>query len=144
MSCFRPRRLLRSTSSECPNGDNSRIYRADGNAMESSKTAVARAEGRASATRKSLKKTKDLRIGDLVLVKRTQRLMGRADPKGPLAPPNLGPFKIIARITENTYKLDLPRKFSRLHNAFHTGLPADLCHTGAVPAPPPEPCRHPP
>jgi len=34
----------------------------------------------------------------------------------------LKPFKITKRVGENTYQLDLPKQYKRLHNTFHISL----------------------
>ena len=34
----------------------------------------------------------------------------------------LGPFKVVSRIGTNAYKLDLPKKYGRLHHTFHVSL----------------------
>ena len=50
------------------------------------------------------------KVGDEVLVIRSKRLLGRQDPKGPLAPSKSGPFKIVGQITETSFRLKLPPK----------------------------------
>ena len=59
------------------------------------------------------------KVGDEVLVIRSKRLLGRQDPKGPLAPPKSGPFKIIGQITETSFRLKLPPKYKNISDAFH-------------------------
>ena len=34
----------------------------------------------------------------------------------------LGPFKVLARIGQNVYKLKLPKKYRRLHHTFYVSL----------------------
>ena len=54
---------------------------------------------------------------DEVLVIRSKRLLGKQDPKGPLAPPKS--FKIIGQITETSFRLKLPPKYKNISDAFH-------------------------
>nr|GFA94367.1 putative reverse transcriptase domain-containing protein [Tanacetum cinerariifolium] len=39
--------------------------------------------------------------------------------RGKLNPRYVGPFKVLERIGDVAYKLDLPEKLSRVHNTFH-------------------------
>nr|GEZ99808.1 putative reverse transcriptase domain-containing protein [Tanacetum cinerariifolium] len=39
--------------------------------------------------------------------------------RGKLNPRNVGPFKVLERIRDVAYKLDLPEELSRVHNTFH-------------------------
>ncbi|GJQ97506.1 hypothetical protein Tco_0008645 [Tanacetum coccineum] len=39
--------------------------------------------------------------------------------RGKLNPRYVGPFKVIERVGEVAYKLELPKKLSRVHNTFH-------------------------
>jgi hypothetical protein len=45
--------------------------------------------------------------------------MQRFHVKGKLAPRSIGPFKILERHGEMSYKLELPLKMSEVHNVFH-------------------------
>ena len=54
-----------------------------------------------------------------MVVIRSKRLLGKQDPKGPLAPPKSGPFKIIGQITETSFRLKLPPKYKNISDAFH-------------------------
>nr|GFB71632.1 putative reverse transcriptase domain-containing protein [Tanacetum cinerariifolium] len=39
--------------------------------------------------------------------------------RGKLNPRNVGPFKVLERVEDAAYKLDLPEELSRVHNTFH-------------------------
>nr|GFC81810.1 putative reverse transcriptase domain-containing protein [Tanacetum cinerariifolium] len=39
--------------------------------------------------------------------------------RGKLNPRYVGPFKVLERVRDVAYKLDLPEELSRVHNAFH-------------------------
>nr|GFD52930.1 putative reverse transcriptase domain-containing protein [Tanacetum cinerariifolium] len=39
--------------------------------------------------------------------------------RGKLNPRHVGPFKVLERIGDVAYKLDLPEELRRVHNAFH-------------------------
>ena len=54
-----------------------------------------------------------------MVVIRSKRLLGKQDPKGPLAPPKSGPFKIIGQITKTSFRLKLPPKYKNISDAFH-------------------------
>nr|GFB09342.1 putative reverse transcriptase domain-containing protein [Tanacetum cinerariifolium] len=43
----------------------------------------------------------------------------RFDKRGKLNPKYVGPFKVLERVGDIAYKLDLPEELSRVHNTFH-------------------------
>jgi hypothetical protein len=59
-------------------------------------------------------------IGDMVMLSSRNIRTLRASAK--LADQNIGPFKVLRRIGQNAYQLDLPRKYGRLHHTFHVSL----------------------
>nr|GFC21765.1 retrotransposon protein, putative, Ty3-gypsy subclass [Tanacetum cinerariifolium] len=44
---------------------------------------------------------------------------GLEDKRGKLNPRYVGPFKVLERVGDVAYKLDLPEELSRVHNTFH-------------------------
>ncbi|KAD4586487.1 hypothetical protein E3N88_24088 [Mikania micrantha] len=47
------------------------------------------------------------------------RALNRFQKRGKLSPGFIGPFKIIARICEVAYRLELPEELSEIHNTFN-------------------------
>ena len=59
-------------------------------------------------------------VGDLVFLKVSPlRNVIRFGRRGKLSPRFVGPFRILERIGSLAYRLDLPEKFSGIHNVFH-------------------------
>ena len=59
-------------------------------------------------------------IGDYVYLKVSpMRSMKRFSMKGKLAPRYIGPFKILERLCEVAYQLELPESLSGVHDVFH-------------------------
>ena len=62
-------------------------------------------------------------VGDFVYLQVTPlKGMQRFHVKGKLAPRYIGPFKIIARRREVSYRLELPVELSSFHDVFHVSL----------------------
>ena len=62
----------------------------------------------------------EFQIGDMVLLKVSPwKGMFRFGKKGKLAPRFVGPFKILERVGEVAYTLDLPQELSNIHPTFH-------------------------
>lgn len=68
------------------------------------------------------KKRKEMffNVGDQVMLSSKNIRMLRASKK--LADQNIGPFRILERIGNNAYKLELPPRYGRLHHTFHVSL----------------------
>nr|GFA05139.1 putative reverse transcriptase domain-containing protein [Tanacetum cinerariifolium] len=59
-------------------------------------------------------------VGDKVILKVLPwKRVVRFGKRGKLNPRYVGPFKVLERIREVAYKLDLPEELSRVHNTFH-------------------------
>nr|GFA60785.1 putative reverse transcriptase domain-containing protein [Tanacetum cinerariifolium] len=59
-------------------------------------------------------------VGDKVILKVSPwKGVLRFGKRGKLNPTYLGPFKVLERIRDVSYKLDLPEELSRVHNTFH-------------------------
>nr|GEV64637.1 putative reverse transcriptase domain-containing protein [Tanacetum cinerariifolium] len=66
------------------------------------------------------RKPMEFQVGDKVMLK-VSPLKGvvRFGKRGKLNPRYVGPFKVLERIGDVYYKLDLPEELSRVHNTFH-------------------------
>ena len=83
---------------------------------EARKTAIKAMERSANLKRKDMQ----FQEGDLVKLAAKNIRTLRAHKK--LAERFLGPFKIMARVGRNAYRLELPKKYQRLHHTFHVSL----------------------
>ncbi|KAD7479605.1 hypothetical protein E3N88_02741 [Mikania micrantha] len=62
----------------------------------------------------------EFQVGDLVLLKVSPwKGVIRFRKRGKLSPRFIGPFKIIARVGNVAYRLELPEKLKLIHNTFH-------------------------
>jgi hypothetical protein len=62
----------------------------------------------------------EFKIGDYVYLKVSpMRGIKRFNVKGKLSPRYVGPFKIMDKIGEVAYQLELPENLSGVHNVFH-------------------------
>ncbi|KAK1625982.1 hypothetical protein QYE76_000297 [Lolium multiflorum] len=83
------------------------------------KTAQSRQKSYADKRRREM----TFEIGDFVYLKVSPlKGMQRFQLKGKLAPRYVGPFKILSRRGEVSYKLELPEEMSAVHNVFHISL----------------------
>nr|GFB28374.1 putative reverse transcriptase domain-containing protein [Tanacetum cinerariifolium] len=65
-------------------------------------------------------KPMEFQVGDKVMLKVSPwKGVVRFGKRGKLNPSYVGPFKVLERIGDVTYKLDLPEELSRVHNTFH-------------------------
>ncbi|GJR24613.1 hypothetical protein Tco_0973140 [Tanacetum coccineum] len=62
----------------------------------------------------------EFQVGDKVMLKVSPwKGVMRFGKRGKLNPRYVGPFKVIERVGEVAYKLELPEELSRVHNTFH-------------------------
>nr|GFB21015.1 putative reverse transcriptase domain-containing protein [Tanacetum cinerariifolium] len=65
-------------------------------------------------------KPMEFQVGDTVMLKVSPwKGVVRFGKRGKLNPRYVGPFKVLERIGDVAYKLDLPEELSRVHNTFH-------------------------
>ncbi|GJY28303.1 hypothetical protein Tco_0404070 [Tanacetum coccineum] len=66
------------------------------------------------------RKPLEFQVGDRVMLKVSPRKgVIRFGKRGKLNPRYIGPFKVIARVGEVAYRLEIPQELSRVHNTFH-------------------------
>ncbi|GJU15910.1 hypothetical protein Tco_1143876 [Tanacetum coccineum] len=62
------------------------------------------------------RKLMEFQVGDKVISKKGVVHFGK---RGKLNPRYVGPFKVLEKVGEVAYKLELPEELSRVHNTFH-------------------------
>ncbi|GKF43496.1 hypothetical protein Tco_0130048 [Tanacetum coccineum] len=66
------------------------------------------------------RKPMEFEVGDKVMLKVSPwKRVVRFGKRGKLNPRFVGPFKVIKRVGDVAYKLELPEELSRVHNTFH-------------------------
>ncbi|GJT53014.1 putative reverse transcriptase domain-containing protein [Tanacetum coccineum] len=66
------------------------------------------------------RKPMDFQVGDKVMLKVSPwKGVVRFGKRGKLNPRYVGPFKVLEKVGEVAYKLELPQELSRVHNTFH-------------------------
>ncbi|GJU98355.1 putative reverse transcriptase domain-containing protein [Tanacetum coccineum] len=66
------------------------------------------------------RKPMEFQVGDKVMLKVSPwKGVVRFGKRGKLNPRYVGPFKVLEKVGEVAYKLDLPEELSRVHNTFH-------------------------
>jgi hypothetical protein len=87
---------------------------------------------------RNVRDTPGFEVGDKVWLEATNIRMTRSRK---LASRQLGPFTVIEKLGELTYRLDLPPSMAKIHNTFHIGLLSPLVPDEipgrTQPAPPP-------
>nr|GFB26767.1 putative reverse transcriptase domain-containing protein [Tanacetum cinerariifolium] len=74
------------------------------------------------------RKPMEFQVGDKVMLKVSPwKGVVRFGERGKLNPRYVGPFKVLERIGDVSYKLDLPEELSRVHNTFHVSN-LNKCH----------------
>nr|GFC76483.1 putative reverse transcriptase domain-containing protein [Tanacetum cinerariifolium] len=62
----------------------------------------------------------EFQVGDEVMLKVLPwKGVVRFGKRGKLNPKYVGPFKILERVRDVSYKIDLPKELSRVHNTFY-------------------------
>ncbi|GKA93216.1 hypothetical protein Tco_0815202 [Tanacetum coccineum] len=66
------------------------------------------------------RKPMEFQVGDKVMLKVSPwKGVVRFGKRGKLNPRYVGPFKVLGKVGEVAYKLELPEELSRVHNKFH-------------------------
>ncbi|GJT45586.1 putative reverse transcriptase domain-containing protein [Tanacetum coccineum] len=66
------------------------------------------------------RKPMEFQVGDKVMLKVSPwKGVVRFGKQGKLNPKYVGPFKVLGKVREVAYKLELPKELSRVHNTFH-------------------------
>ncbi|GJS66681.1 hypothetical protein Tco_0681245 [Tanacetum coccineum] len=101
---------------------NQRHYKSDCPKSKEPETHVNQAEGPELMNGACLRRRRNR--SDLTTLKmrsklKKRKLVVRFGKRGKLNPRYVGPFKVIERVGEVAYKLELPEELSRVHNTFH-------------------------
>ncbi|GKG02301.1 hypothetical protein Tco_0307006, partial [Tanacetum coccineum] len=75
------------------------------------------------------RKPMEFQVRDKVMLKVSPwKGVVRFGKRGKLKPRYVGPFKVLEKVEEVSYKLELPEELSRVHNTFHVSN-LKKCHT---------------
>ena len=95
-----------------------------GNALRAAKERLKVAQDRMKAVADGKRRDESFQVGDMVLLKTyktTHINLARLGTKK-LYPLSIGPFKVVEKINEVAYKLDLPMELKKVHPTFHVSL----------------------
>ena len=92
-----------------------------GDALRAAKERLKVAQDRMKAVADGKRRDESFQVGDMVLLKTTHINLAKLGTKK-LYPLFIGPFKIVDKINEVAYKLDLPMELKKVHPTFHVSL----------------------
>ncbi|KAC9683464.1 hypothetical protein E3N88_45398 [Mikania micrantha] len=99
---------------------NLEVVRATTERLEQIKSRMKAAQDRQKSYADKRRRPIEFQVGDMVLLKVSPwKGLIRFRKRGKLRPRYIGPFKILARVGEVAYRLELPDELSKIHPTFH-------------------------
>ena len=92
-----------------------------GDALRAAKERPKVAQDRMKAAADGKRREESFQVGDMVLLKTTHINLARSGTKR-LYPLFIGPFKVVEKVNEVAYRLDLPMELKKVHPTFHVSL----------------------